>query len=448
MKRISLPYNIDLRHYQKDLFKAYFKERKKRLVQIIHRRAGKDFGTLNLCVAAMCKEPLYCLYLFPEKTQARKVIWNGLDDDGKKFIDCFPPEILKCKPKNDEMKIELKNGSIFQLSGSDRYDNLRGTNPKIIVFSEYAESNPAAWYVLSPILRRNGGAAIFCYTVRGRNHGYDLYKNNKDSKDWFVQYLPITETYDNNGKRLITEEDIAEETRAGIPKHVIDQEYYLSWDAANPGAYYADELRIAREENRMTKINVDPNLKVYTAWDLGMNDAMAIWFFQIFGKEIRFIHYYQNQDQSMDHYIDYLRSYAMEHSIDYGNHFAPHDIAVRELTTGKSRFEYCWHNGLKFNIGFRDNKLPKLSRADGIQAVRRMFKTFWFDEESCQLGLDALSSYHREFNEKTSTYNNEPYHDWASDGADAMRYACIAWQDRFDSQAETPQLRPGKFDIF
>lgn len=441
--RLKLPHNITLRHYQRELFRAYFVHGKKRLVQVIHRRAGKDYGALNLCLAILLQRVGYCLYLFPEQTQARKVIWNGMTEEGVKFLDAFPPELI-ASVHNSDMRVTFVNGSIFQLGGADRYDALRGTNPIVLVFSEYSQADPGAWPFLSPILRKNKGVAIFCYTPFGQNHGYNLYETNKDNPDWFCQYLTVKDTHTDDGMPIISEEDIEKDRRAGVPRTVINQEYYLDWYAPLPGAFYVDEITIAKKENRIRDLAIDLSLHVITSWDLGISDATAIWFAQVINKEIRFIHYYENRNKSLAHYVDYLHQFAAVHKIRYSYHFAPHDIQVRELGTGKSRLEVAAGMGIRFTVA-----PVKLGVIDGIEQVRILFSRFWFNDKECSQGLNALRSYHREYDQRKDVYQAKPLHDWSSHAADAIRYFAICYQEHLGGTMQVgAQLNPAKFKIF
>jgi hypothetical protein len=139
---------------------------------------------------------------------------------------------------------------------------------------------------------------------------------------------------------------------------------------------------LADSEGRITRVVYEPNLPVHTAWDLGIDDSMTIWMFQLLGQEIRFIDYYESSGEGINYYVKYLR----DKNYIYGRHFAPHDITVRELGTGKSRYEVARSLGIEFEIGRR------LEISDGIQAVRNVLSRCWFDKEKCDRGLSALRS--------------------------------------------------------
>jgi hypothetical protein len=86
-----------------------------------------------------------------------------MDRSGFKFLDHIPREI-RVRTNETDMLIELDNGSIIQIVGSDNYDSLMGSNPVGCVFSEYSLQDPRAWEFIKPILRENGGWALFIYT--------------------------------------------------------------------------------------------------------------------------------------------------------------------------------------------------------------------------------------------------------------------------------------------
>lgn len=188
------------------------------------------------------------------------------------------------------------------------------------------------------------------------------------------------------------------------------------WDVIEiPGAIYRKEMEAAFFEKRITRVPHDPTLPVHTIWDLGIGDAMAIWFAQIVNAERRLVDYYEMNGEGIAHYVDVLnkRRYI------YGQHFAPHDIQVRELGTGKSRYEVAASLGITFQI------TPNLSLEEGIHAARNTLPMCWFDADKCQRGVECLTNYRWERNEKYGIFSTRPAHDEFSHGADAFRYFAL-----------------------
>ncbi|MHA1396013.1 MAG: hypothetical protein ACTSRZ_21120, partial [Promethearchaeota archaeon] len=165
-------------------------------------------------------------YFFPTFAQGKKVIWKNITSEGRRYLSYFPEKLIK--NKNDtEMRIELLNGSIFQVIGTDDFDSIRGTNPIGCIFSEYAKQNPEAWTtIIEPILLENGGWAKFLYTPYGKNHGYKLYQMAKNNPNWFTMLLTVNDTRKDDGSYVIPPEEIEELRKQGISEEIIQQEYY------------------------------------------------------------------------------------------------------------------------------------------------------------------------------------------------------------------------------
>lgn len=191
--------------------------------------------------------------------------------------------------------------------------------------------------------------------------------------------------------------------------------------------YYEKEMTLARKQKRLCKVPYDDNLPVYTAWDLwwaGWWDETAIRFYQLYGKEVRVIDYREWTGNSLSEIVYTVlkpRWYRIE--INY----LPHDAVVVELGTGKSRVEVLEDLWLECEV------VPKLSIADGIQAVRELFPSMWIDEEKCKQWIKCLQAYRREWDDKWGTFKQRPLHDWSSHGADAMRYLAVSLQDELHS---------------
>ena len=380
----------------------------KRGILVVPRRNGKDILSWNILIAkAMQKVGLY-FYMAPFYNQVRQIIWEGFDRNGRRFLDYIPAELNVRSTKLD-MRIDLVNGSQIKLQGSDQIDRIVGTNPRGIVFTEFSLHKPAAWEYLRPILAENGGWAIFNGTPRGLNHFYNLYQKANKSDEWYCQFL----TRDDTG--VPTLEAIQEDIDSGMPEELAKQEYYCSFMSGVVGSYYAKLMEKAREDNRITRVPYEPRIPVYTFWDLGVGDSTAIWFAQLHGREVRWIDYYENQGEGIPHYIKILQTKEYV----YEEHFAPHDIEVREFSTGTSRLETARDLGIDFTV------VPKLPLAEGIDAVREVIPISWFDSVNCQDGINALMHYKKSFNDRTQAYAERPVHDWSSHGADAFRYASI-----------------------
>jgi hypothetical protein len=352
--------------------------------------------------------------MLPTLRQGRLVVWDGITRDGNKVLDMWHPDLIAHR-RNDEMKLELVNGSVWQVVGSDNYNSLVGSNPVGVVFSEYSIADPAAWDFIRPILAENGGWALFIYTPRGRNHGYDLFQAAEREEDWFCQRLTRDDT------DAISVDAVEAERRAGMEEAMIQQEFYCSFEAPNQGAYYGAQMMKADEEGRIGNVPHDPAVAVETWWDLGISDSTSIWFAQRVGQEIHLIDYYEATGEALSHYSRILQEKAQAGDWTYERTpiIAPHDVKARELGTGKTREEVL--NGL----GIKCAVVPQHHVSDGIEAVRNTLGRCWFDSEKCERGIEALRQYTKDWDDTRKMYKDKPRHDWASHSADAFRYGCM-----------------------
>ena len=411
---IQLPYKFSPRIYQLPLLSAMDSGKKKAAI-VWHRKSGKEKTCWNLMIKKTQERVGNYWYIFPKLTQARKVIWEGIDQDGVRFLDHIPKQFIDGEPNSTNLFIKFKNGSTLQLIGSDTFDTSIGGNPVGVVFSEYSLTDPSVWSYLRPILANNGGWVIFNFTPRGENHAYDLYAMGKaDPDNWFTQILTVDDT------KSLSPEVLAQEEKEYIKLEgnnaTFRQEYYCDFTVPIAGAYYAEQIIQATKEGRITRIPYEQTLPVFTFWDLGINDTNAIWFSQMVGGEIRFIDYECASGVSM---IDWIKR-VKEKPYIYEAYYGPHDIMVHEYTTNKTRFETAKAHGVTFKV------VPKTGINDGINAVRIVFNKCWFDKEKCAEGINALKSYHKEFDDNKKCYVDHPYHDWSSNGADAFRYFAVS----------------------
>jgi hypothetical protein len=196
--------------------------------------------------------------------------------------------------------------------------------------------------------------------------------------------------------------------------------------ASQKGTYYGDIIARMRNDNRIGSVPHEPALPVFTCWDLGMDDSTTIWAFQVFGTEKRLINYYEASGPGLEHYAGKLRDWAQDYGYIYAEHYLPHDVAVRELGTGKSRKATLFSLGVMPIV-----TAPKPKNAgevlEQIDIVRMFLKTTRIDESKCDLGIKCLESYYKAWDPKTGAYKTSPAHTWASHGADALRTGAVAF---------------------
>lgn len=433
MPKISLPHNWHPRRHQLKLW-SYLENGGKRAVEIAHRRWGKDDVALHRTACAAHERPATYWHMLPEYSQARKAIWNAINPHtGKRRIDEAFPKELRASTNEQEMFIRFKWGSSWQVIGSDNYQSLVGTPPAGIVFSEWARANPGAWAYLAPILVENGGWALFITTPVGRNHAKNLLDLARGDPKWFSE----VQTIDDSGA---IERDMVEQQRkeyhalfgqeAGDA--LIEQEYWCSFNAAVLGSYWGKEINAAEREGRICKVDPIPGYPVNTAWDIGVDDPMAIWVYQVGPGWLNVIDYYEASGHGFEHYAKWLNDRNYTGGIDW----VPHDARMRE----PSAPEIVWtdaqgkrHSRAKTRIETlielkrKPVLVPDHKPIDRINAARKTLPLAKFDAERCAKGLDCLREYRAEYDETNRVFKKTPLHNWASHGADAWGHLSVAW---------------------
>jgi hypothetical protein len=372
-------------------------------VLVCHRRFGKTVLAVNQLIGSSlrCKKPSpRFAYVAPLLKQAKAVAWDFLLHYSAPFHTSLT---------TSELRVDLVNGARITLYGADNPDSLRGIYLDGVVLDEYADMQPRTWTeVVRPALADRKGWAIFIGTPKGQNGFFDLYEQAKTTHDWYAGMFKMSDT------RLMSEGELAS-LRATMAPEEYAQEFECSFQAANIGSYYGKILQEAETTGRVMRVPWEPTVPVLTAWDLGMDDATAIWFVQQIGREVRVIDYYEASGEGLTHYVNHLRTKPYV----YGEHLLPHDANVKELGTGLSRVEVLQGLGLNATV------VPQQRVEDGINAVRLLLPRCWFDGEKCARGLKALTQYRREWADKLGTWRARPRHDWASHAADAFRYLAM-----------------------
>lgn len=376
-------------------------------------------------------------HMLPEAAQARKAIWDAVDPyTGLRRIDTAFPKQLREVTRENEMFIRFRNGSTWQVVGSDNFNSLVGSPPIGLVSSEHALSNPAAWAYLRPILRENGGWALFITTPRGKNHAHALVKAHLNDPEWFVEIKPATQT------PVFDEADLAAERAAYHSEYGTDhgealyqQEYLCSFEAAVLGAYYAGELADMRATGRIGSYPHVAGLPVYVGGDLGRTDSTALWFWQMVGGAPRFIDFHESNTKDVPFYVDLLKGESDDptqleankrrRTYKYGDPplWLPHDAKAETLASPRS-VQKQFSEG-----GFRSRIVPSKDLQDGIVAARATMKVCTINEATCTDGLEALSAYRREWDTEDRVFKAKPMHNWASHPADGFRYSSIAWRE-------------------
>jgi hypothetical protein len=373
-------------------------------VVVAHRRAGKTVALVNHLIRAallMHGHRGQFAYVAPTYRMAKRIAWD--------YVRHYSAAVPGVKENNSELRIEYPNGSRIMLLGADAIHDLRGIYLDGAVLDEYAMMSPRVFpEVILPALMDWEGWAILAGTPLGANQLKRAFDQAMEgAENWKGFMLRASET------KAISEADLAV-ARANMSPEEYAQEFECSFAAVIRGAYYGREIAAAESTGRVCDVPYDPALGVTVAVDLGMRDAFACWFLQehYAGGQIRAIDYREYHGLGLPQVkreIDAL-GYVITRWI------APHDIAVRELGTGRSRIEVASELGMEFD------KATNMPLADGIEATRSILPLMVFDRKRCGgQAMDALRQYRAEWDEDKQIGSKTPVHDWTSHCADALR---------------------------
>ena len=400
--------------------------RSKRLgVLVCHRRFGKTVLGVNInqqTALMTTKERPRVAYIGPTYTQGKSTSWD--------FMQHYARPIPGVAFNQSELRIDYPNKGQARIFGADNPDALRGIYLDRAVLDEFG-LHPAKTFseVIGPTLVDRGGSALFLGTPNGKNQFYEIAQEAKKRQaagdpDWFYAEYKASQTglldkgYLAQARSLMTEAEYA-------------QEFECSFEAAVKGSIYGPDLEAVRTAGRICTVPIDPVIPVQTFWDLGVGDATAIWFVQALRTgETRVIDYYEASGEGLPHYAAMLQAKGYV----YGQHWAPHDIAVKELGSGRSRLETAASLGIRFQI------VLNIPVEDGIHAARMLLPRCWFDSTRTMAGLEALQHYRRDYNQRLNEFKATPVHDWASHGADAFRYLAVALRPAKEKPADVPRF--------
>lgn len=379
-------------------------------VAVCHRRFGKTVLAVNhlqKAATSSAKPRPRFAYIAPTYRQGKAVAWD--------YMKHYAAKIPGHAVNESELRIDYPNGGQVRIYGADNPDSLRGIYLDGVVLDEYGlQPNNVFTEVIRPLLTDRQGWALFIGTPNGKNQFYDIAQQAQREPGWFFAAYRASQT------GIILDSEL-QSARASMTEDEYAQEFECSFEASVKGAIFAKELQQAREEGRITRVPYDPLLPVDTDWDLGVRDQTSIWFSQSTpGGEVRLIDYYESSGNGLQHYAQKLHEKQAARQWMYGRHHAPHDIEVRELGTGHSRWESARQLGLHFQVG------KQLPLADGISACRMLLPRCWFDSEHCAEGVEVLQNYTWQYNSRMQEHNTAlPEHNWASHGADAFRTLAI-----------------------
>ena len=316
-----------------------------------------------------------------------------------------------------ESVIKGKNGTEILFSGlKHNATGIKSLEGSDIWWVEEAENVSAnSWEVLIPTVRKDNSEIWVSFNTK--NVSDPTYQNFVANQDDDILCRKVSWRDNPYFPEVLNKERLRLKEA--------DYEAYLHvWegepDIRHSGAVYAKKMAKARDEKRITTVPYDPSYEVFTAWDLGFGDATSIWFLQFVGRELRWIDFYENSGELLEHYVRVVKD--KEYNYTRNGHFLPHDGAANNIR-GESPERQINAMGLNTTI---------LPRATNLRAERdllnSMIEQSAFDAVKCADGILALESYHFEWDEDKAVFKKEPLHDWSSHAADAARYAAVAAQ--------------------
>lgn len=414
MSKIVQLNDFQPRPYQEEIFQQIFGEGKRRILLLWSRRAGKDICAWNIAIYQCLTKVCVVYYALPTYTHARRVIWEGIGVDQKKFIDYCPKEFV-AGYNASQLKITFTNGSILCLIGAASFDsNTIGTNVYMLILSEAAlmDNLDKVWSFFRPIIAYNGGIVLVQSTPRGKNEFFHMYTTALENDDWYVSKLTARDT------KHIPEDVLAKEEKETDPG-LFAQEWLCDFNRGQQGLVYGNNLDKLKLDGRFTIVNHDPNLLTHIVMDLGItkDNTTCLLFFQVPDNQamISVIDCYSAYDIGLDTYSSIIKKKADEGNYTLGTVFCPHDIEARELSDSNTRLN-------KFRrLGYNIVPIPQHGLENGIDHTATIFQKIWINSLKCQPFMDALENYKREWDEQKRIYT-APIHDWASNYADACRY--------------------------
>ena len=324
--------------------------------------------------------------------------------------------------------IRGKNGSEFLFKGlKHNITEIKGISGIDRVWVEEAENiSDRSWELLIPSIRKEGSEIFVVF-------------NPRNISDPTYQRFIATKHDDALVKKINWQDNpffpaVLEKERLRL-KETDPEAYNHIWegelDTRKSGAVYAKQISKARDEGRITTVPYDPSSEVFTAWDLGFGDSTAIWWLQFVGRELRWLDYYENNGEQLDHYAQIIKQKPYNYMAR--GHFLPHDGASGNIR-GESVSNQLTAMGVQNQVLGRESEIT-----GGIELLRQTLAFSVFDVNKCASGIKALESYAYEWDEDKSRFKNKPRHDWTSHASDAARYAARAASRIKNTLTEEPK---------
>jgi phage terminase large subunit len=383
------------------------------------RGSGKSWGFARALLLQAANKPLRVLCAREIQKSIKQSVHTLLNDQIQALgLGAFY-EVL-------EAEIRGLNGSSFSFAGlaTNTVESIKSFEGCDIVWVEEAQTvSKKSWDILIPTIRKPDSEIWVSFNP------------NIDTDDTYQRF--VIDPPDNAHIVKINYNDnpwfpdVLEEERQHSLK--TNPDYNNIWEgeckAAVDGAIYANEIREAQENNRITQVPYDPMLKVHVVFDLGWNDACAIILCQKGVSDLRVIGYIEDDHRTLDSYSAQLK----DMSYNWGTMFLPHDGQSKDFKHGISAEE------IMRKLGWDVRIVPKQDIESGIKLARMNFHRIYFDKSSHRL-VECLKNYRRAIN-STTNEPGAPLHDEYSHGADAFRYLCTSIESMKNESWSTGKIQ-------
>lgn len=426
---MKIPANaLPLRDYQVEIRQQYNDPTVDELLLVIGRRGAKTTTTFSECIVPdLVKEVQTIVAVYPTAKMGFRNFWNNIENDGKKTLDHIPSALIKRQSNDeDDMRIELINGSVFMCVGATNTEALRGANGKVYWFDEFADMPIEAVNVVAPITDANGGKRIYTGTpkIDGINGETMRRMHEQFKKD------PTKYTCYIDATRYMAPEQLTKVRDGYILRNGNDfkykQEMLLDWGQSSSASYYGEIMGRKDKDGSIGEHPYNKAYPVFTAWDLGKADAMVVLFFQFFKGKPRIIDIIEKNGSNIKAMAREIRAKPYV----YGWHFLPHDGTVASLNDGVSRLATLQEEGIT-----NASTLKRQGVGVGVGYVEEWLKKILINVGTTGQFNRKIRVYRKKFNPETGNYAGAD-HKSESHVADALRYLCTALHFFWNEKSE------------
>lgn len=421
-------HRLPLRDYQDEIVVNYNDPSIEELLLIIARRGGKTTVVYSECVVPdLVREVQTIVLVYPTAKMGFRNFWNNIENDGFKTIEHIPASLVARQSNSeDDMRIELINGSVFMCVGSTNVEALRGANGKKYIFDEFADMPIEAVNVVAPIVEANGGKLVYMGTpkVDGIN-GETMRRMHfrfKKQENTYTCYVDAT--------HYMSQVQLEKSRQNYILRNGNDfkyrQEMLLDWGQSSESSYYGQIMSKKDKNGTIGEFAYNPAYPVYTAWDLGKSDSMVVLFFQYFKEKVRLIDLYEVVGSSVKAVIPILQAKPY----NYGWHFLPHDGTVASTNDGVTRIATLHNAGIT-----NSSTLKREGVGLGIGRVEDGLPDLLINLGTTGSFSQKIRIYKRKISPITGNYIG-PDHQSQSHIADALRYLFAAIEIYWNEKGE------------